>query len=457
VSASAARPDSDPPARRVLFLSYFFPPAGGGSAQRNVSLVNWFSSLGYEPVVITGDAGADHYWAPVDQSLLAGRPDGARIVRLPGPEPRASGGVRRKAERLLDLSPAWYRWWIDGAREAGLAASAGCDLVYASLEPYETALVASAIARERGIPWGADLLDPWALDEMRLHVTGIHRRRDLRRMRRWLSDADAVIMSTREATRRARTELPEIAPAVVEPIPVGYEGPDFERPAPGRPADGKFRIAHTGFLHTEAGQRHAKTARLRQLTGGLYTPVNLLARSALHLLSAIDRLIAEDPSLAETIEVHLAGLPTDADREVAERSPVARLRGYLSHTDTLALLRTSDMLFLPMQDLPGGRPAGLIPAKTYEYLAAGKPILAAVPRGDARDLLVEAGSARVCDPTDEVALAAHLRAEIERWRAGTPARTPHPEVVRRYERGVVARQLTGVFDDVLERRAATSD
>src|SRR5690349_2976446 len=95
--------------RRVLVLSYFFPPAGGGSAQRNVSLVRRFGELGYEPVVVTGTADTDHYWAPVDRSLLAGLPQGAQIVRVPGPEPGASTGFRRKAERLLDLDGAWYR------------------------------------------------------------------------------------------------------------------------------------------------------------------------------------------------------------------------------------------------------------------------------------------------------------------------------------------------------------
>lgn len=438
-------------------LSYFFPPAGGGSAQRNVSLVRWFAKLGYDPVVVTGAAGADHYWAPVDESLLKELPERARIVRVPGPEPEASGGFGRKAERLLDRAGAWYRWWIDGALEVARRESEGCDLLYASLEPYETAQIASTVARERGIPWVADLLDPWALDEMRLHVSGIHRRRDLNRMRRGLASADAVIMSTAEATRRARTELPEIAPAVVEPIAVGYDGADFAGPEPERAADGRFVIAHSGFLHTHAGLRHRRTARARRLAGGLYTPVNLLARSHYHLLRAIDRLIAEDPEVAGVVEVHLAGLPTDADREIAERSPVARLRGYLSHEQILDLLRTSDLLFLPMHDLPDGRPAGLIPAKTYEYLAAGKPILAAIPPGDARDVLEEAGNARICDPTDEAALAAHVRAELLRWRDGRPGASPRPEVVHRYERGEVAKRLAAVFDAVIARRSTAPD
>ena len=57
-------------------------------------------------------------------------------------------------------------------------------------------------------------------------------------------------------------------------------------------------------------------------------------------------------------------------------------------------MRSADLLFLPMHDLPPGARAGLIPYKTYEYLAAGRPILAAVPDGDVRDMLARSRTSR---------------------------------------------------------------
>jgi len=87
--------------------------------------------------------------------------------------------------------------------------------------------------------------------------------------------------------------------------------------------------------------------------------------------------------------------------------------------------------------------------KTDEYLTSGRPILAAVPEGDARDLLEEAGSARVCRPDDGDAMAEIVAAETERVRAGRRHRPPDAAVLARYERRRLTEQLAEVFDLVL--------
>jgi glycosyltransferase involved in cell wall biosynthesis len=437
-------------ARKVLVLAYFFPPVGGGTSYRNAGLVRHFPDFGYDPRIVTGAREVEHYWTPTDESVGGRLPEGTPVERLPGPEPESSAGWRRRAERLLDLDGSWYRWWLRGSYEVARRHAGEADLIYAPLEPYETSAVASRLADEFSVPWVADLLDPWAVDEMRLHVSGLHRRRDLRRMRRHLANASAIVMSTEEARRRVAAELPSLAPALVEPIAVGFDRDDFRLPAPRRD-DGKFRIVHTGFLHTEAGLRHRKTARLRRLAGGEYLPVDFLTRSHVFLLEAVDRLLAEEPELSDVLEVQLAGAPTDADRRVAARSSVTRLLGFLPHDETMTLIRTADLLFVPMQDVAPPNRAGLTPQKIYEYLAAGVPILAAVPEGDARTVLGEAGNAHVCAPADVDGMVRALRTELDRWRAGSEPPRPRAEVVARYERREIARRLAAVFDDVLGR------
>jgi glycosyltransferase involved in cell wall biosynthesis len=168
-----------------------------------------------------------------------------------------------------------------------------------------------------------------------------------------------------------------------------------------------------------------------------------------------------DPALRETLEVHLAGSLTDEDRAVTARSSVTvREHGFLTHGDTMELIRTADLLFLPMHELPRGRRAGLVPGKTYEYLASGRPILAAVPEGDARELLVEAGNAHVCWPSDVDAIAEAVESEVSRWRAGRAPEAPRAEVVGRYERQKVAQRLGALFDSAIGKapdgRAASS-
>jgi glycosyltransferase involved in cell wall biosynthesis len=106
-------------------------------------------------------------------------------------------------------------------------------------------------------------------------------------------------------------------------------------------------------------------------------------------------------------------------------------------------MRAADLLFLPMQGLPPGRRASIVPGKTYEYLASGRPILAAVPAGSARDFVLAAGGSAVA-PDDVAGLAGHLQRLCTAGRA--PDRRAGPEVTR-FERAALAAQ----FAEVLRR------
>ena len=259
------------------------------------------------------------------------------------------------------------------------------ELIYASMSPFETGSAAARLSVKLGKPWVADLRDPWALDEMQVYPSRWHRRLDLRAMRALLSTASAVVMNTEESARLVRA-FPELSRTPVLAVPNGYDAEDFA-PVQPRPPASRFRIVHTGYLHTELGRGLAAGRLARRMLGGDLSGVNILSRSHVYLLEAIDRLIAADASVAERLELHLAGILSEADVEVARRSPVVRMPGYLPHAETVALLSSADLLFLPMHDLPKGARATIVPGKTYEYLASGRPILAAVPDGDARDLL----------------------------------------------------------------------
>jgi glycosyltransferase involved in cell wall biosynthesis len=434
--------------RRILFVAYHFPPVGGGAVQRHVGFARYLGRFGYAPVVITGPGGGDHYWAPADEGLGDAINGGVEIHRVPGPTPPPIGRLRGRVDRLLDRRGLWLDWWIEGAIEVGARVGPTCDLVYASLEPYRTADAASEIARLTGLPWVADLQDPWALDEMRTSMSALHHANDLRAMHRGLSSAAAIVMNVPEAAKRVRRRFPDLADRVTPAITNGFEAEDFIGAAPKRDDDA-FRIVHTGYLHTELGLRHRDRRRMRRLIGGAYCDVDILTRSHYFLRQAVDRLIESDPSLVGSIEVHLAGVLNDTDRAIAEGADYFRMSGYLPHASTVELIRSADLLFLPMQELAGGARAGLTPGKTYEYVASGRPILAAVPPGDARDLLVDAGTAKICSPSDVGAMMTILRDEVAKWRRGDPPPSLNEEVAAQYERLELTRKLARVFDDVL--------
>jgi glycosyltransferase involved in cell wall biosynthesis len=419
--------------RRVALLAYYFPPLGGAGVQRAEMLARHLPASGWEPVVVTGPGVSGGRWAPRDETL--GADLAVEVVRVPGPEPARGGG---RATRWLRAPSPWARWWQEGAA-AAIATLEGVELVLATLSPFEGAKAAAAGARRLGVPWVADLRDPWALDEMFVYPSGLHRAAELREMGKLLESAAAIVMNTAEARAALVRAFPALEPRISAHVPNGFE-PEELQVAPEPRSDSAFRIAHTGYLHTELESSRLRGAA-RSLLRGAISGVGVGARSHFHLVAAIDALLRDEPQLGDRIELHLAGVTSETDLAAANR-PYINWRGYLSHAESIALLRSADALFLPMHDLPPGRRARIIPGKTYEYLAAGPPIIAAVPDGDARDLLARAGNALLCRPRDEAALAA----AIKTLAAGGPPVPPRRDVLAEFERRALVARLAAVLD-----------
>ena len=146
------------------------------------------------------------------------------------------------------------------------------------------------------------------------------------------------------------------------------------------------------------------------------------------------QIVAEASKLPHVVQVH---------------GRHARVLGYLPHDESVDLIRTADLLFLPMHDLPPGVRATIVPGKTYEYLASGTPILGAVPAGDARDFLLASGRAVVCDPDDVEGMSRAIEAEISRPSGRPPFSVEGDKFLAAFERDRLAGRLAEVFDGVL--------
>jgi glycosyltransferase involved in cell wall biosynthesis len=317
------------------------------------------------------------------------------------------------------------------------------------MSPFESAAAAAELARRLAVPWIADLRDPWALDEMQVYPTVLHRAREAARMRAALSSATAIVMNTAAAAEALRRRFPELSAKRIETIPNGYEADDFAAPPHAGDPDA-FRIVHTGTLHTRLGRRTRATGSMRRVLGG-DGDVDVLTRSPVFLLEALARLRDRDPSLGERIELHLAGDLGAEDLRAAQAVAGVHMHGYLPHGRSIDLVRSADLLFLPMHDLPAGRRARIVPGKTYEYAASGRPILAAVPEGDARDLLQTLPHANLCAPADVEAMAAIVaRLAARKDAAGREPDCTSPAITA-FDRRELTLQLAAVLDEALGR------
>ena len=426
--------------RRVLVLSYYFPPLGGVGAQRPLKFVKFLPDFGYEATVVTAPELARVAWAPRDDSLGADVPASVDVLRATGPPPPGTGAEHRLA-RWLGVWAPFHRWWRGEATRLGRYVAQDVDIVYTMMSPFSTAYAAAAIGGEAGKPWVADLQDPWALDDWLVYPTGLHRRLDERRMRRDLGSAAAVITTTREAAQVIAGEFPEFADSTIDTIPWGWDRADFAGAPPER-TDESFRIVYAGYSHAQRGRTHRARRPLRRLLGGAVRGLDVLPRSHVFLMDAIQHLATLDPALRRRVEVHVAG---PAPPEGTSEDEPLQHHGFISHDRAVTLMRSADALFLAMHDLPPGTRARTVPGKTYEYLASGRPIVAALPDGDARDLLTGLPNVWVCRPRDVDGIAAAL---VEISRLKTPPAAP-PDYAMQFEWRDLTRQLAARFDEIL--------
>lgn len=410
--------------------------------QRTVKFVKHLGQLGYAATVVTGPERADIHWAPPDPALGDEVPSEVRVLRADDSQPPPG---RTRMQRLLRLPAQLETWWRLEAARLGRTVLEDVDLVYASMSPFGTAAVAETLACESARPWIADLRDPWALDEWTVYPTALHKVLERRTMRRELRGAAAIVANTPEAARVLAGQFPELGSSRLVTIPNGWDREDFDGGVPAR-GDDRFRIVYTGYTHVDAGRRHHSRRPFRTLLGGAVRGLDVLARSHVFLLEALERLEQLDPDLAGRVEVHLAGA---ASPSAEPQSSHVVHHGYLPHRAAVRLMRSADALFLPMHDLPRGVRSRTVPGKTYEYLAAGRPIVAALPDGDARDLLEGLPNVWLCRPRDIDAIATALR-EIGRAGSVPP---PAPEVLERFERRQLAVRLAALFDEVLDARS----
>jgi glycosyltransferase involved in cell wall biosynthesis len=435
--------------RRVLVLAYYYPPLGGAGVQRTVGFVKRLPELGYDPVVVTGSNASTIHWAPPDEELGREVAADVEVHRIDSREPPRPSGWRARAIRWLRVEDPFVGWWRAGAARLGIEAGRSVDVVYASMSPFETGEAAAAISQRLGKPWVADLRDPWALDEVQVYPTALHRRLEEARMGRVLRTAAAIVMNTPEASAQLIRRFPKLDAASVVTIPNGFDAEDFAGPAPAR-TDGAFRIVHAGYVHT-AGAASPLSVRL----GGAVRGYDILTRSHTYLVRALEHVMRERPDLRGKVELHLVGV-LSADAEAGLPAGLVHAHGYCSHAETVSLLRSADLLFLPMHDLPPGRRARIVPGKTYEYLATRRPILAAVPDGDARDLLERAGNAVVCRPSDVAGLARAVTQAFDDAASGRRRAEPDERLLAAFDRATLAIGLAGVLDRTIAAGAQAS-
>jgi glycosyltransferase involved in cell wall biosynthesis len=372
---------------KVLLVTMYFPPAGGGGVQRSLKLAQYLPALGVETHVLAPD---DPKWVHRDPELHV--PTQAWIhraryvgpqARKPAEELRAAEGLDRlllraqiTARRLLvpDASVTWNLTAIPAAIR--IARHEGIDAVITTSPPGSVHFVGAAVQRATGTRWIADLRDPLVANQHRRDDTAAARARQAanEQVAKLVARRADAVTCVSEAIAEEVAGLG--ARGVVRVISNGCDFDDFAG-LEYRPGE-RFRITHAGSFF------------------GKRDPRPFLQAFHDADLDAVARFVgdfrASDQEWAEAL-----GL---GDR--------LELVPYAPRAESLRLQRDSEALLLLVPEA-AGRGKGVLSGKVFEYIAAGRPILAVVPPdGAAAELVRETGSGVVVAPDDVDGIRAAL-------------------------------------------------
>jgi len=414
---------------KCLLVSFYFPPAGGGGVQRPLKLAQYLPAMGIETHVLAPD---DPRWLHRDDALRAPSQawvHRARYVGVSGGKPsevlagthgldRLATHARLQLRRLV--VPDENATWALTAVPAGIriAREHDIDVVVSTSPPPSTHLIAAAIARATGARWVADLRDSL--------VAHAHRRADStatrlksslhgRVARLVAARADAITCVSDAISEETRSLGPRGRVVTIA------NGCDFDDVAGlERHPSERFRITHTGSFF---GRRDP-----RPFLQALHDSRLDVAARFLGDFRPADREWAESLGLGDRLEL----LP------------------YAPRATSLALQRDSEALLLLIPEA-GGRGRGVLSGKVFEYVAVGRPILAAVPPdGAAAELIRETGAGAVAPPDDPVAIREALEGLHARWRGdGLPDVQLSDDWRRRLSRRTRVEEMAALLHDVV--------
>lgn len=408
-------------------LAFHYPPYFGSSGiLRTLKFSKFLPENGWQCTVLTASPRA-YPPSEVKQKQDA-TPPGVSVVRSFALDTAVHLSVAGRYPEWLALPDRWISWW-PSALLAGLriVRRVRPDVIWSTYPIATSHLIALGLHRLTGLPWVADFRDSMTEENYPTHPPR-------RRVYRWIErkaieNAARTVFTTRSTLRMYQQRYPAIPAEKLALIANGFDEENFATaPAPSRaagPVQGRpIRLLHTGVLYPHERDPTAFFAAL----------ATLRERGAINSerLEIVLRASGHDRTIAPMIEA--AGI-----------GDIVKLAPPIPYDDAIREMVEVDGLLV----FQAANSNHQIPAKVYEYMRAGRPILGITdPQGDTADVLRCAGIDSLAPLDDAQEIAARLGEFVERIRAGTAA-AADPVVTNRYSRRSQGADLAQLLEKVV--------
>ena len=412
--------------KNLLMIAFHFPPMAGSGYLRTLKFCSYLPQGHWTPHVLTVKESAYH---TRDMSMVAQIPSATSVTRTISLNTRTHLSIRGKYPSILTIPDPCVGWLpfavLSGTR---VIRRERIRALY-STSPIPTAhLIGLVLKRLTRLPWIADFRDPWVETETSEHRGRLQTTMDRRLERIVVRNADRVVATTESLRQQIAERHKDLDPDRFVTIHNGYDHSDFEQlpsrqPEPGRP----FTLLHAGMVNGTYRNPEPLVLALK----------SLLEEGKIRRGDIVLRFLGS--------EKYLRGERFQSTLRAHGLEDMVEITGHVGYEQCLRELACSQVLLL----LQGGSDTRtLIPAKAFEYLRIGRPILALTLEGETASLVRRFHAGLVVPPDDATAAKNAIFELYSRHKNGDLQVSIDEDQLREYSREALTRKLVHTLNEV---------